>query len=310
MKWDKERIINLAKKENLTILTNLDDVSNLSSESIIEWLCHCGKHTFFRRVTSVNQGQINCKECTKQIQKSTRMRNIKDVELDINIDGYKLISDKYLGSHKKHTIMCPNGHIFEMSISSFKNGQRCKKCSDKKLSERYSKGKKKYSEELFIAHDGNIDIVGDYKNNQTKTLHKCNTCGTEWLAYPANMLRGFGCPTCGLSKGEQKIQEYLVKNNISFISEYIFNDLLSDKGFPLRFDFAIFNEKKLVALIEYDGEFHFFKKYKTQDFDKQLKHDAMKNKYCADKKINLIRIPYSDIDNITEILNEKLLSII
>ena len=59
------------------------------------------------------------------------------------------------------------------------------------------------------------------------------------------------------SKGEKKIMEILKQNRISFQREVSFKDLNGLKNVPLRFDFAIFKDKKLIALIEIDGEQHF-----------------------------------------------------
>ena len=63
--------------------------------------------------------------------------------------------------------------------------------------------------------------------------------------------------------------------------------------------------------IEYDGEQHFrpirFKGMKIEDsdvnFQIQKQRDLIKNKYCQDNNIILIRIPYWDFNNIETILN-------
>lgn len=106
------------------------------------------------------------------------------------------------------------------------------------------------------------------------------------------------------SKGEQKIREILLKNKIPFKTEVSFKNLTGANGILLRFDFAVFNKnKKLVALIEFDGEQHFeftpyFHKTKA-DFRRQLEWDRKKNKFCLLNRIPLIRIPYWDYDSIT-----------
>ena len=73
---------------------------------------------------------------------------------------------------------------------------------------------------------------------------------------------------------------------------------------PLRFDFAIFDNDKISHLIEYDGEFHFRKLYESHDFERQKLHDKLKNEYCVKNNIPLIRIPYWEKDNISEILTD------
>lgn len=72
-----------------------------------------------------------------------------------------------------------------------------------------------------------------------------------------------------------------------------------------------------IICIEYDGEQH----YKPINFNgcsneqaqkiylELIKNDEIKNKYCLDNNIQLIRIPYT-VKNIEEHLNNKLQSIL
>ena len=60
------------------------------------------------------------------------------------------------------------------------------------------------------------------------------------------------------SRGEIKIEEILRENEIPFKMEYIFPDLKSTGGRPLRFDFAIFDDDgNIDFLIEYQGKQHY-----------------------------------------------------
>ena len=93
-----------------------------------------------------------------------------------------------------------------------------------------------------------------------------------------------------------------------FIREYKINTLKDANN--LRFDFAILdNNGELLHLIEYDGKQH-FEPVKIFGGEKrfldQIKKDKMKNEYCNNNNIKLIRIKYSDIDkiNINLLLNK------
>ena len=55
---------------------------------------------------------------------------------------------------------------------------------------------------------------------------------------------------CIISKGEYKIKQILQNNNISFEEQKTFDDLKSEKGFLLKFDFFVNKQ----YLIEFDGE--------------------------------------------------------
>lgn len=106
-----------------------------------------------------------------------------------------------------------------------------------------------------------------------------------------------------MSKLEDKVANILNAYNIKYLREYSFPDLVGLKNTPLRFDFAIFKENKILFLIEIDGEQHFkFTKHfhKTVlDFMKAREWDRKKNSYCLVKRIPLIRVPYWDLDKLT-----------
>ena len=54
------------------------------------------------------------------------------------------------------------------------------------------------------------------------------------------------------SRAEIKIEEILKENGLNFEMEYIFPDLKSPRGKPLRFDFVIFDDNgRIDFIIEY-----------------------------------------------------------
>ena len=72
----------------------------------------------------------------------------------------------------------------------------------------------------------------------------------------------------------------------------------------LRFDFAIFNDdNQLSHLIEYDGVQHFKESYWGGLEEIQLR-DNLKNQYCKEHNIKLIRI-----NKIEDIILEKLMGV-
>lgn len=79
---------------------------------------------------------------------------------------------------------------------------------------------------------------------------------------------------------------------------------------PLPFDFAVFdNDKQLEFLIEYDGEQHFEEVFPVSNhsgLEYVQENDAIKNKYCQNNNIKLLRIPYTEFYNINEILDETM----
>ena len=98
------------------------------------------------------------------------------------------------------------------------------------------------------------------------------------------------------SRGEIKIEEILSKAGLNFKEEYIFPDLVSSNGRPLRFDFAVCDDDgDLDFLIEYQGIQHYQPKEKfggLSGLRKQQYNDALKREYCKAHGYILIAIPY------------------
>jgi very-short-patch-repair endonuclease len=122
----------------------------------------------------------------------------------------------------------------------------------------------------------------------------------EFYQTPRNHKNNHGCPICNTSKGEKKIREFLINKNIYFTQQYRFIDCKNI--LPLPFDFYL--PKKNIC-IEYDGKQHFDKKSKYYS-ENLLKNDNIKNIYCKNNKIKLIRISYKKFKNIYNVLSEVL----
>jgi hypothetical protein len=165
-----------------------------------------------------------------------------------------------------------------------------------------------FVEELKII-DSDIIIIGEYLGSEIPINCKCNKCGHEWSPISRSLKNGQGCPICSSSKGERKIFDYLQAKNVTFNTQHSFPDC-KHVG-VLKFDFYL---NELNVCLEYDGIQHF----KPIDFaskgyewaDEQLKsskkRDKIKDNYCKNKNIPLIRIPYYNFNEIETILDSEL----
>ena len=128
-------------------------------------------------------------------------------------------------------------------------------------------------------------------------------CGTEKDVLGTSLRQGRSL-SCGLhsniSKGNVKIAELLDEANISYTVEQKFPTCKDKKELP--FDFFINNE----YLIEYDGEQH-FDKDSVFDYEYTHNHDLIKNEWCKNNNIPLIRIPYTHYNELCleDLLLEK-----
>lgn len=171
-----------------------------------------------------------------------------------------------------------------------------------KISNKYKRKQPKIQKELIGKVFGYLTVIDYSFFKEGKTWWKCQcSCGNV-IEVRQDYLKSGHSQSCGClkSKGEKKISEILIQNNISFKKEYSFPDL-KDK-IPLRFDFAILDNSKIICLIEYNGIQHYIagQGWNTEEHFQILKnHDVLKAKYCNENNIKLIVIPYTDYDKLT-----------
>lgn len=105
---------------------------------------------------------------------------------------------------------------------------------------------------------------------------------------------------------ERKAAMLLDQGDILYVTEFSYPDLKSDRGVPLRFDFAIFEspedlEREQPAfLLELNGQQHYEQKFQsTQAFRRQQANDKRKVAYCRAKNIPLVTVPWTDYHQMT-----------
>lgn len=147
------------------------------------------------------------------------------------------------------------------------------------------------------------------KSNSFYWEIECKKCHRRYKAVPVQLVsdtrrRGTNPCSCwrNQSKGVLKITNILEENHIKYIKEYSFKDCLSPLGNTLYFDFFL---PDYNTLVEYDGEQHF----KPTTFGGVIdgaerlalnqEYDEIKNLYCSNHQIKLIRIPYTQYKDIT-----------
>jgi len=144
----------------------------------------------------------------------------------------------------------------------------------------------------------------NYIKNQIKVIITCPIHG-DFEQNPLSHVQGCGCPHCNESKGEREITKILKSYNINFDRQKKFTDCKNI--FELPFDFYI---PSMRICIEYDGIQHynplpFFGG--QESFEKLKINDKIKNDYCEDNYINLIRIKYDEA-NIERILKNSIMA--
>lgn len=132
----------------------------------------------------------------------------------------------------------------------------------------------------------------------------CDKCNTEYSITPYEFTYlNMRCHKCNIPKGENRIMEYLEKNQITYDCQVKFTGLVGLNGGQLSYDFMANN-----ILIEFQGEFHDgTARIQTEEgFEIQKEHDRRKREYAKKNNIELLEIWYWDFDNIEKILKSKI----
>lgn len=244
-----------------------------------------------------------CSHCSSTKKSSTETFKSKVKEKyneEYSVLGeYKNNRTKILLRHNK----C--GNEWETRPDNFLNEYGCPECG----------GSKPLNTEIFKErvkkiHGDKYTVLGEYINKETviRVRHNEELCNNyEWDVIAGNFIYNrTECPICSInnriSKGEKRIKKWLDDNGYKYSQEYTFEDCIYKN--KLRFDFAVETNNDLL-LIEYDGRQHYFSsedKFKQANLDIIKERDSIKNKYCEDNNLKLLRISYKEFHKIEDIL--------
>ena len=194
---------------------------------------------------------------------------------------------------------CDCGNEKDIDASSLKRG-RTKSCGClKKETDKAPKGNvidicgQTFNHLTVIKRDGSDN------RGEAKWLCKCDCGNPNLISVLSSNLRNGHTQSCGCerrSHGEIKVAKILNDNNINFEQEKVMFKF--SNGTNAKFDFYVNNK----YIIEYDGETHY--KYNLHGWhnEEQLKaqqeRDLIKNQWCKENNIPLIRIPYTHYNDL------------
>jgi len=207
---------------------------------------------------------------------------------------YSLV--EYINNKTKIKIICKEHGIFEARPDNHLNKKSgCPKCANNILYD-----KNIFVKKCNVIHHNKYDYsLVDYKNAHQKIKIICPTHGL-FEQMPHSHINGVGCPICSESKGEKKISFILDTLKIKYEREKSFENCRYK--YPLPFDFYLLDYN---ICIEYDGPQHFesIDGWGGEEKFKDIKiRDSIKNEYCENNNITLIRIKYDENIN-SEIMN-------
>lgn len=232
---------------------------------------------------------------------------------EVSPDGMLIVCDRgpTTGNNRGACVICKCicGNYTMLKLQAFRNGttKSCG-CYNKKIHKELCKniGQQSHFKDYRQVENPFYNFLNPTKEkNSNNSLYweiECKRCGKIYKAIPIEVIsntrrRGSNpCPCQQFhSKGVIKIENLLKENNISYEKEKSFTTCLSPKGNLLKFDFWINN----TYLIEYDGEQHFMPTSFGGTIDgndrlkQQQEYDTIKNQWCINNGVILIRIPYT-----------------
>ena len=290
-----------------------DEVKQLvgNEYSVIGDYVNTHTKTTFRHNTCGNEFDMSphnflegqrCPKCQHRSYRKTT-EEFKEELFNLVGDEYTL-EDEYINGRTKVNFRHKTcGKIWHTTPSEILNGYRCIHCYGNKLLTQ-----EEFEERVYKQRGNEYSVVGGYVNFSTKIAMKHNKCGYIWNVNPSTFLsKQSGCPKCNQSKGEARIEKYLLDNKINYTAQMKYDDLVGIKNIPFSYDFFL---PDYNILIEYQGQQH---EYAVdwfggeEKFIRQQEVDKIKREYAKIHNINLLEIWYYDFKNIEQILESRLL---
>ena len=124
----------------------------------------------------------------------------------------------------------------------------------------------------------------EYINKTTKVKLICNHHG-EFEVSPFNHINyGEVCPSCTFTIFNKRVKSFLNKNYIPYNQQFKFDDFL------IPFDFYIKSNRTIIDFT----------------YEENKINDKIKEDYCEENYLNLIRIKYDQINKIDDVLYNNL----
>ena len=299
-----KKYLDFCINHNYTALSTIDDYQN--AYSVLKYICpiHGEKKTTY---AYIYQGSI-CLECahhnggiknSKTSQEIIKIVESKNNNILLNPNDYINVNTNNL---KIECGLCHN--TFTTSLASIMAGAgACKLCGIKKSSESNKLSNEKVSTIINSINNNLLLNPDEYTSNSVINLKiKCGSCNkniftTSLANYIYNQTNR--CRICSqrISKGELLVRNILDKYKFKYITEKVFPDCKYKKFLP--FDFYLPDHN---ICIEFDGQFHYQVVYDKKTLDNTQKRDKIKNNYCQNNHIPLLRIPYWESDNAEHII--------
>lgn len=275
------------------------------TRNILTLRCECGK--IFTKEWShiMHDKRLLCSECAKKAQ-------TKDKREKLENDYIKLIKSLGYSFEEKPKRIVAGEPI---TVIQNKTGYKVK------IDVRDIKHKTKdiifsdYSNRENLIHNLNVYLrnndmeckalrITDKVSSDNRTIieYQCE-CGRLFYTTAHKVKKKLGrCNYCNqiISKNERCMEVFLKSLNINYKKQYKFNSCKDHRALPFDFHLTDYD-----CLIEIDGEQHYepvrfnglSQEEAQEKFKTQQKRDKIKDDFCRNNNIPLLRIPYWEFQN-------------
>lgn len=265
----------------------------------------CSKHGEFEiSWNTVYSNHAGCRLCGNDTIKEKNSYTLEEYIEIAKEKGYEYVSGEYDGSGSNSiTIKDSDGYLYNPSIRSLLRDKVPFPVTN-------FNNHSIHNIKLYMKKNKmNYELLSTEYKYGTKLILKCEKHGEFELSWSNGILQGYGCPSCSGSKYELKTIEFLTSSKIEFQTQKRFKDCKGDKS-CLPFDVFI---PSMNMCIEVDGKQHYVSLphfEKTISFEKRQQYDQIKNQYCIDNDILLLRLPYTEFENgnVDNILNQVIIN--
>ena len=247
----------------------------------LRWQCAKG-HQWEAAPNKVKHDRTWCPMCSKR-----PTYTLEDMQAAARSRGGECLSKKYKGGGKKLTWKCADGHIWEATAQSIRQGSWCHKCS----------GNQPYilaDLQAYAEQRNGKCLALEYKNVKEPLEWQCAD-GHRWFATFDNIKNGGKwCPHCS---SEIHLREEICRAVFEQIFQHSFPTvrppwLVNEEGNRLELDGYC---EELAIAFEHQGRQHFEEiEWFGTSIKKLQKHDKLKVEICEERKVDLLIINYDD----------------
>lgn len=272
----------------------------------IEYVC------VFATIGHSKDGEHACGKCASIKSNNHRRENekINLIERARKIciyNGYDLLTkeEDYCNAKMNVEFICPKHGKQIMMLDNLIHRHKCRRCSYEERGKRIKKSASEVEEIVNNINGNNLLNAHEYLGANSNNLKIRCVCGRVFKTSLHNYINRNQnrCSYCSQkeSVAELRIRKYLEEKEIKYQQEKRFDDCRDKRALPFDFYLPTYN-----TCIEFDGRHHFEPIRTIDQLNTIKRHDEIKNQYCIDNNIQMIRIPYYNGNDIEQIINDSI----